>query len=72
VAEEVRVDPPATERQALSLQLLVDEDRRPELDAAVRALSEEHGGRISFRYVGPIAPYSFAALSLDGDDDRWG
>jgi hypothetical protein len=72
VAEDVRVDPPATERQALSVQLLVDAARRPELDEAVSSLSEEHAGRISFRYVGPIAPYSFAALSLDGDDDRWG
>lgn len=72
VAEDVRVDPPATERQALALQLLVDSTRRAELDAAVRRLSEEHAGRISFRYVGPIAPYSFAALSLDGDDEPWG
>lgn len=67
LAEDVQVDAPATERQVLALQLLVDASRRPELDAAVRKLAGEHGGEFAFRYVGPIAPYSFAALSLEGD-----
>jgi Gas vesicle synthesis protein GvpL/GvpF len=65
VAAEVRADPPASERQAASLQLLVAERDRPRLDAAVDRLAREHGGRLSLRYVGPLPPYSFSDLALE-------
>jgi hypothetical protein len=63
-AADVRVEAPASDRQALNLQVLVDRARRPQLDAVVQRLSEEHGDRFAFRYVGPVPPYSFADLAL--------
>jgi hypothetical protein len=65
VAADIRSDPPATARQAASLQLLVAERDRPRLDAAVDRLAREHGARLSFRYVGPLPPYSFSDLALE-------
>jgi hypothetical protein len=62
----------ASERMALNAQLLVARDRRDELDGLVRELSERHGDRFSFRYVGPLAPFSFTSLTLDMPEDRWG
>jgi Gas vesicle synthesis protein GvpL/GvpF len=65
LAEDVRVEEPASERQALNLQLLVDRARRPQLDATVQRLSEAHGDRFAFRYVGPLPPYSFTDVALE-------
>jgi len=64
-ADDVRVDAPAAERQALNLHLLVRRDRRSQLDAAVSRLSTEHGDRFAFRYVGPLPPYSFTEMQWD-------
>jgi Gas vesicle synthesis protein GvpL/GvpF len=65
LAAELQVDQPASERQAASLQLLVAEGDRPRLDAAVDRLGREHAARLSFRYVGPLAPYSFSDLAFE-------
>jgi hypothetical protein len=65
LAEEMRLDPPASERQVLAAHLLVDERRRPRLDETVGRLEEAHRQRFAFRYVGPIPPYSFCDLELD-------
>lgn len=64
-ADDIRVDPPAAERQALNLHLLVSRARRQRLDEVVKRLSTEHGDRFAFRYVGPLAPYSFTELQWD-------
>jgi hypothetical protein len=65
VAEDLRVDPPASDRQAMTVQLLIAAQRRPRLDAAVQRLADEHADRFTFRYVGPLPPYSFCDLALD-------
>ena len=72
VADEIRLDPPASERVALSAQLLVARERRRALDDAVSQLGSAYGDRFAFRYVGPLAPYSFSALSLDASERAWG
>jgi len=64
-AEDVRVDAPASDRQALAVQLLLEERLRPRLDAAVERLTATHRERFAFRYVGPVPPYSFCDLELD-------
>jgi Gas vesicle synthesis protein GvpL/GvpF len=66
LAEDIRVDAPVSERQAVALQLLVPAKQRPRLDAAVERLVQEQGERFVFRYVGPLPPYSFADLALEG------
>jgi Gas vesicle synthesis protein GvpL/GvpF len=63
-AADLRVDPPASDRQAASLQLLVPARERAALDAAVQRLAREHGDRLALRYVGPLAPYSFCDIAL--------
>lgn len=64
VAADMRIQPPPTDRQAASIQLLVAVERRPELDVAVDDLAREHGDRFAIRYVGPVPPYSFADVVL--------
>jgi hypothetical protein len=67
-AADVRVDPPGSERVALNAQLLVDRDRRADLDETVRELGALLDGYIALRYIGPLPPYSFSALSLEPED----
>jgi hypothetical protein len=71
IAVDLVVEEGVSDKLALSAQLLVDRARREELDEAVRKLSAEHGERFAFRYVGPLAPYSFTSLSLDAAEDQW-
>ena len=68
-AADIRVDPANSERVAIQAQLLVPRDRRTELDAAVHELREALDGVLAFRYVGPLAPYSFADLSLEDHEE---
>jgi hypothetical protein len=65
VVAEMRVEPPTNERVAVHAQLLVRRERREALDAVVRELADEQADRMALRYVGPIAPYSFADLALE-------
>jgi hypothetical protein len=70
LAADVRVDPPTSERVALNAQLLVRRDRRAALDDEIRQLGDGLAGVLVFRYVGPLAPFSFADLSLTGDEEQ--
>jgi hypothetical protein len=69
-ADDVRVDPPRGERVALNAHLLVPRDRRAALDDEVRKLGEALAGVLAFRYIGPLAPYAFADLSLKDEEGR--
>jgi hypothetical protein len=71
VADEVRLDPPASERVALNAQLLVSRERRAAVDDAVNQLQTAYGDRFAIRYVGPLAPYSFSEMSLDPGERAW-
>jgi hypothetical protein len=70
LAAEVRVEPAKSDRVALSAQLLVPRDRREALDEEIRALGDALEGTVAFRYIGPLAPFSFADLSLEDDEGR--
>jgi gas vesicle protein GvpL/GvpF/DnaJ-like protein len=48
----------------LNLAVLVDRTRLAEFDDAIDRLASEWEGRINFRYVGPLPPYSFATVVL--------
>jgi hypothetical protein len=69
LADDVRVDEPSSERVALSAQLLVHRERRAALDDEIHRLSDALTGTLGFRYVGPLAPFSFADLSLQDDEE---
>jgi hypothetical protein len=70
LAADVRVDPPNDEHVALNAHLLVPRDRRAALDEEVRKLSEALADVLAFRYIGPLAPYSFADLSLTDEEGQ--
>ena len=70
-AEEIIVDPPRHEHVALHAQLLVRHEQRGELDATVQRLAEQHAPRMHFRFVGPLAPWSFADLELEPETAGW-
>jgi hypothetical protein len=63
VCEQVAVELPAHEREAVRLRLLVRRDHRAELDEAVEGLRVRHAGRLAIHYAGPTAPYSFSDFS---------
>lgn len=68
---EIRLEALRSDRLALNAQLLVAKNRQSDLDAAVERLTAEHRDRFAFRYVGPVAPYSFADLALDAQENSW-
>jgi hypothetical protein len=69
-ADNIRVDPPKGDRVAVIAHLLIQRDRRAELDEEIRNLSEALSGVLAFRYIGPLAPYAFADLSLKDEEGR--
>jgi hypothetical protein len=61
-------------RDAYSLTgvaLLVERDRRADLDRAVSELSGEVAERLQLRYVGPQPPYAFLD-SVETEERSWG
>jgi hypothetical protein len=68
---DIEMERPTSDRVAFSAHLLVDRDSRGALDETIRELGETLAGVLAFRYVGPLPPYSFANLSLEGDDEQW-
>jgi hypothetical protein len=72
LAVDVRIDPPTSERVAFNAQLLIHRDQRAALDDQIRELGETLAGILAFRYIGPLAPFSFADLSLEEDEESWG
>jgi hypothetical protein len=67
VVVDVRTEPVRHERGVLNAALLVRRDARAPLDAVVKQLAASTEGRMTLRYVGPVAPYSFADLELEWD-----
>jgi gas vesicle protein GvpL/GvpF len=65
LVDDVRIEDPGSERVALNAQLLVRRDRREALDAVVDELGNALEGYLALRYLGPLPPYSFAALELE-------
>lgn len=55
---------PADPAGVVDLALLLDPAGEGRLDEALEALDAEFGGRLTFRLVGPLAPYSFATVHL--------
>jgi hypothetical protein len=69
LAVDLRVEPGGSERVALKAQLLIRRDRRVALDEAVRDLGSALDGYLAIRYIGPLPPYSFAAMSLEPGEE---
>jgi DnaJ-domain-containing protein 1 len=48
----------------LNAAFLVERDRERDFDEAVNEVAERERGTLVLRYIGPMAPYSFAAVEL--------
>jgi hypothetical protein len=72
LAADLRIDPPTSERVAINAQLLIRREERAALDEQIRELGDALAGMLAFRYIGPLAPFSFADLSLEEDEESWG
>jgi len=59
----VEIGEPAHERIVVQASFLVDRDRLVEFDAILDDVAGDYGGRIRFKYVGPLPPHSFVELA---------
>jgi len=66
LASDTRLNTNVGDMMILNAAFLVDKARVPEFDAKVQALDAAQAGRVIFRYVGPLPPYSFVQVSV-----RW-
>lgn len=58
------VTEPAAQEDVAGFALLLDREAEAGLDAALEALDLAFAGALSFRLVGPLAPYSFASVDV--------
>ena len=58
------VNPDMDENMVMNLALLVEDNARDLLDMRLRELDTEFGGKLNFRCVGPLPPYSFATVEV--------
>jgi vacuolar-type H+-ATPase subunit I/STV1 len=52
------------DQMVLNAAFLVPADSLDAFDEAVDEVGRRHGGRLRFRYFGPLPPYSFSAVEL--------
>lgn len=62
----VQVGDPVHERMVLNASILVDRSALKEFDSELDRIAEEQGGRMRFKYTGPLAPHSFVELAMEG------
>jgi hypothetical protein len=65
LAVAARSEGTGTPEAAFNLAFLVERKRLDEFSRAVTDLIDELGERVTVRYVGPLAPYSFADAELE-------
>ncbi|MBM3474241.1 MAG: hypothetical protein FJX75_13310 [Armatimonadetes bacterium] len=61
---EVVLTPAMDDTTVLSVGLLLDESGREALDRELARLDEAFDGRLTFRCIGPLPPYSFATVQV--------
>jgi len=64
LAEAFADGPCPGEAMILNRSYLVEKAREPRFDAAMNRLGEAYEGDLTFRYIGPLPPYSFVDLKL--------
>ena len=63
-AEDVCVHEVMDDEMIANASLLLRKDREKELDSEMGELDRKHEGRVNFRCVGPLAPYSFSVIEV--------
>ena len=64
VALDLVVNPPMDDSMVVNAALMVDEAGCGALYRRLEVLDEQFGGRLHFRCVGPLPPYSFATVEV--------
>ena len=64
LALDTVINPLMDDNMVANVALLVDEAGSKALEQRLEALDEEFGGRLHFRCVGPLPPYSFASVEV--------
>jgi hypothetical protein len=59
------IGPAVHERMAVSCSFLIDTRQLETFDRELDAVGDEQGGRITFKYTGPLPPHSFVELALE-------
>jgi hypothetical protein len=67
---DAQPNPAVADDIVVNLALLVDRAELADFDEAVDQLGEEMGDVLSFRYVGPLPPYSFATIDVVRPDPQ--
>ena len=65
IAQDVLLNPAMDDSMVANVALLLDQAGREALDRLLATLDRESEGRLLFRCVGPLPPYSFATLEVD-------
>lgn len=65
LAMDTTVNPLMDDNMVANVALLLDEARSKALEQRLEALDAEFGGRLHFRCVGPLPPYSFASVEVE-------
>ena len=47
-----------------NFSFLIEKDREPELDKKMQELGKKYEGKLRFKYIGPMPPYSFVNINL--------
>jgi hypothetical protein len=66
LALAVEVDREPIEHQVLRASFLVERERVAKFDETMDELARGQAGRMDFKYLGPLAPHSFASLTANG------
>ncbi|MCA2189827.1 GvpL/GvpF family gas vesicle protein [Nonomuraea cavernae] len=65
LSEAVVIREPTHERDAAHIALLMESDRRAELEQVLDELRDEWAGRVEIRLLGPLAPYDFVGTTAE-------
>ncbi len=61
---KTKLNKPIGDRMVMNGAFLVEAVHEAELDRSIRAMDAEWGGRLTFKYVGPVPPYNFVAIVI--------
>ncbi|MBU4370210.1 GvpL/GvpF family gas vesicle protein [Patescibacteria group bacterium] len=58
------------ENMIANLSFLIEKAKEPELDRMMQELGKKYEGKLRFKYIGPMPPYSFVNINLSIDNFR--
>jgi len=62
---DARLNSPMGVKNVLNASFLVERDRESDFREEVFKLDSQYQGKVNFKYVGPLAPYSFVNVKLE-------